>query len=87
MGTPGSLNPALKLTYKVPERGKKAGGRQGTAGTWEGRGKRRKGGGKPQGRQRGGKGQHGGRGGGRGDKSPKETPARDPTSGVGGPPW
>ena len=42
-GAPGSLNPALKLTNKVPERGKKAGGKQGTAGTWESRKERGKG--------------------------------------------
>ena len=43
VGAPGSLNPALKLTNKVPERGKKAGGKQGTAGTSESRKERGKG--------------------------------------------
>ena len=43
VGTPSSLNPALKLTNKVPERGKKAGGRQGMTGTRESRKERGKG--------------------------------------------
>ena len=82
VGAPGSLNPAMKLTNKVPERGKKVGGKQGTARTRESRKER----GKHQGRKRGGARANTADGGGRGDKSPKETLARDPTPGVWGPP-
>ena len=87
VGAPGSLNPAQKLTNKMPQRGRAGGESRGKAGhggcLGEQKGARE--GGNPRVESGGGKGQHSGRGG-PGRKGPKGDAGKGPNPRSLGPP-